>query len=295
MRIHRLDAPQCLVGEGPVWDVAEQALYYVDIIGKQVHRYDPANGISKSWAVPGVIGSLAVREQGGLLVALADGLYALNTDDGTVEPLYLPTGLNLQIQFNDGKVDRAGRFVVGTTDSKVKEPLGAIYTFNSDHDLTMINDDIIISNGPCWSPDNKTFYFSDTGRNQIYAYDYDLETGRADNRRKFANTQELGLGGIPDGATVDSDGLMWMAICEGSKVVAFRPDGTLERCINMPISLPASVMFGGPDLDLLYVTTIDPLALKALGMDKPAEDGGGALWVIEGLGAKGLPEPRFIG
>ncbi len=295
MKIHRLVAPRCLVGEGPVWDVAQQALYYVDIIGKKVHRHDPATGKSTSWEVPGVIGSMAVRESGGLLVALADGLYALDTDTGQVDPLCILEGRNPQVQFNDGKVDRRGRFVVGTTDSKVSAPLGSIYTFTPDHQLVEINDDIIISNGPCWSPDNKTFYFSDTGINQIYAYDYDIETGVAFNRRNFANTVELGLGGIPDGATVDSDGLMWMAICEGSKVVSFRPDGKIERIIDMPISLTASVMFGGPDLDLLYVTTIDPLALKALGMDKPAEDGGGYTWVIEGLGAKGLPEPRFAG
>jgi sugar lactone lactonase YvrE len=108
------------------------------------------------------------------------------------------------------------------------------------------------------------------------------------NRRLFANTRELG--GIPDGATVDRDGLMWMAICEGAKVVAFRPDGKIERIIEMPVKLPASVMFGGPDLDLLYVTTIDPALLG-----RPAEPGAGELFVIEGLGTRGLPEPRYAG
>ncbi|HTN60810.1 MAG TPA: SMP-30/gluconolactonase/LRE family protein [Devosia sp.] len=293
MKISRLDAPHCQVGEGPVWDVEDQALYYVDIIGKKVHRHDPASGATRSWNVPGVIGSMALREGGGAIVALADGMYSLDFESGETALLARPEGLDPRVQFNDGKVDRNGRFVVGTTDSMAKEPLGSVYSFGADHRLQVIDDDITISNGPCWAPDNKTFYFSDSLRHSIYAYDYDLATGRCSNRREFANTEALG--GIPDGATVDADGLMWMAICEGSKVVAFRPDGGIERVIDMPNTLIASVMFGGPNLDRLFVTTIDPLALKALGMDKAAEDGGGSTYVIDGLGARGLPEPRFAG
>ena len=295
MKITRIEAPKCLVGEGPVWDVAEQALYYVDIMGKAVHRLDHATGASQTWSVPGVIGSLAVREQGGLLLALADGFHTLDTKTGDTAPLHLPAGLNPRVQFNDGKVDRRGRFVVGTTDSTAKEPLGAIYSFTGPGQCQLIDEGITISNGPCWSPDNKTFYFADSLRSQIFAYDYDIETGAVANTRPFANTTELGLGPIPDGATVDQDGLMWMAICEGAKVVAFRPDGTVERVVDFPVSLTASVMFGGPQLDVLYVTTIDPLALKALGLDKPAAEHGGCLWMIEGLGARGIAEPRFAG
>lgn len=295
MQIIRLDAPKCLVGEGPVWDVAQQALYYVDIIGKCVHRLVPDTGETSSWGVPGTIGSLAVREQGGLLLALADGFYSLDTASGEVKPLYLPDGLTARVQFNDGKVDRRGRFISGTTDSTAKEPLGSVYSLSPDLACRKIDDGIIISNGPCWSTDDRTFYFSDSMKSQIYAYDYDIETGETANRRLFANTRELDLGPIPDGATVDADGLMWMAICEGAKIVAFRPDGKVERTIDFPVSLTASVMFGGPNLDLLFVTTIDPLALKALGIEKPPEDGGGCLWVIEGLGARGVPEPRFAG
>jgi L-arabinonolactonase len=295
VKIYQLDAPHCQVGEGPVWDEAEGALYYVDIIGRKVHRYHLATGFSTSWDVPGVIGSMAVRPNGHLLLALSDGLYSLDPATGEVGPLCRPAGLPERAQFNDGKVDRRGRFLVGTTDAKITEAIGSVYLFTPDHVLTKIESDIIISNGPCWSPDDRTFYFSDTGRNQIYAFDYDIEAGAVSNRRNFANTIELGLGGIPDGATVDRDGLMWMAICEGAKLVAFRADGTIERTVEMPITLPSSVMFGGADLDLLFVTSIDPLALKALGMDRDAEQGGGRLWVVEGLGAQGIAEPRFAG
>jgi sugar lactone lactonase YvrE len=122
---------------------------------------------------------------------------------------------------------------------------------------------------------------------RIYAYDYDIDTGEVANRRLFADTRSLG--GIPDGATVDVDGLMWMAICEGAKVVAYRPDGTIERTIDMPVKLPASVMFGGPKLEDLYVTSIDP---RLLGREP---DGGGDLFRISGLGARGIPELRYAG
>lgn len=287
MEIRKLDIPLCMVGEGPVWDVEEQALYLVDVFGKKVHRHDPASGANQSWNVPSLIGSMAIRQSGGAIVALVDGLYSLEFKTGEIKPLAMPEGLDPRIQFNDGKVDRRGRFVVGSADSKLKEPVGSIYVFDKDQSLTVIDTGIGLSNGPCWSPDDKTFYFSDSMRHMIYTYDYDIETGKAVNRREWVNTKELG--GIPDGATVDADGLLWMAICEGSKVVAFRSDGKVERVIDMPVRFVSSVMFGGPDLDLLYVTSIDT---RAAGL--PPEPDAGSTFVVEGLGTRGLPEPRYI-
>ena len=290
MKIRRTNAPKCMVGEGPVWDVREQALYLVDIVGKVVHRYDPASATTRTWNVGKVIGSMALRERGGAVVALKDGVYSLDFASGAVEPHALPRDLNPRVQFNDGKVDRRGRFIVGSGDSQLRDTqsIGSLYRLDTDGSLTELDTNIAISNGPCWSPDNKTLYFSDSLPYTIYAYDYDIETGRVANRRVFADTRELG--GIPDGATVDRDGLMWMAICEGAKVVAFQPSGKVERVIDMPVKLPASVMFGGPDLDQLYVTTIDPTLLG-----RPTEEGGGETWVIEGLGARGIAEPRHAG
>ena len=286
MKITRLDLPRCKVGEGPVWDVAEQALYLVDIVGKLVLRHDPATGETRSQAVPGIIGSMALRSAGGLIVALQGGIHTLDFATGETAPLALPGGLDPRIQFNDGKVDRRGRFVVGSTDSKMEQPIGEIFSLGVDGALRVIDRGICISNGPCWSPDDRTFYFSDSILNTIYAYEYDVETGAAENRRVFANTVELG--GIPDGATVDRDGLMWMAICEGAKIVAFRPDGKVERIVEMPVKLPASVMFGGPELDLLYVTSIDPAV-----MGRPNQPDDGHSFVIEGLGARGIAESRY--
>ncbi len=289
MKIERVPTVHCMVGEGPLWDVAEQALYFIDIVGKVVHRYDPRTAQTRSWNVGQIIGSMALRESGGAIVALKEGIFTLNFDSGNVELLAKARHSNPRAQMNDGKVDRRGRFVVGSGDSDIRncQPYGSLYSLRADGTLHELDREIAISNGPCWSPDNKTFYFSDSLPYRIYAYDYDLETGEVANRRQFADTRELG--GIPDGATVDSDGLVWMAICEGAKVVAFRPDGKVERTIEMPVKLPGSVMFGGPDLDELYVTSIDP---RLVGREP---DGGGDMFIVTGLGARGIAEPRYAG
>jgi sugar lactone lactonase YvrE len=289
MKIERVPTVSCMVGEGPLWDVAEQALYFIDIVGKVVHRYDPRTQATRSWNVGQIIGSMALRAAGGAVVALKEGIFSLDFDSGDVRPLAQARHINPRAQMNDGKVDRRGRFVVGSGDSDIRncQPYGSLYSLHADGSLHELDREIAISNGPCWSPDNKTFYFSDSLPYRIYAYDYDIDTGAVANRRLFADTRALG--GIPDGATVDTDGLMWMAICEGAKVVAFRPDGSIERTIDMPVKLPASVMFGGPRLDELYVTSIDP---RLLGREP---DGGGDTFVITGLGARGIAEPRYAG
>jgi sugar lactone lactonase YvrE len=154
--------------------------------------------------------------------------------------------------------------------------------------LTRIESGIHFSNSPCWSPDGRTFYFSDSWLRTTFAYDYNAAAGTVSNRRSFVDTTSLG--GLPDGATVDAAGRLWLAIYQGGKVAAFRPDGTLERVIDMPVKLVSSVAFGGRDLDRLFVTTIQHGSLG-----EPVEDGAGDLYVIDGLGAKGRPEHRFAG
>ncbi|HXC57825.1 MAG TPA: SMP-30/gluconolactonase/LRE family protein [Steroidobacteraceae bacterium] len=287
MQIRRLDVPQCSVGEGPVWDVPSQRLYWIDILAKAVFRLDPVTGATHQWSVPKIIGSMAIGRDGNAIVALADGVYRLEFNSGECTPLASSPDLDAQVQLADGKVDRRGRFIVGSSDRGMKEARGKLYALDPGTTaLRIIDTDIFLSNGPCWSPDDRTFYHADSIRKLIYAYDYDLDTGTVKNRRPFASTAELG--GIPDGATVDAEGHVWSAICEGGKLVRFRPDGSIERMVSMPLKLPGSVMFGGPDLDRIYVPTLSPAFLG-----READPLDGSTYVIEGLGIRGLPEPRF--
>lgn len=287
MQIRRLDVPQCGVGEGPVWDVETQQLYWIDIIGKAVHCFNPATGGTTSWSVPKIIGSMAIGLDGNAIVALADGVYRLDFKSGACALLASSPDLNEQVQLADGKVDRRGRFIVGSSDRGMKEACGALYALDPGASvLRRLDTDIFLSNGPCWSRDDRTFYHADSIRKIIYAYDYDIVRGTASNRRPFASTSELG--GIPDGATVDAEDHVWSAICEGKKLVRFRPDGSIERIIEMPLKLPGSVMFGGLQLDRIYVPTLSPAFLG-----READPLDGSTFVIEGLGIRGIPEPRF--
>lgn len=290
MRIARLDAPRCRGGENPMWDPTSQQLHYVDNIGRQVHTLDTVSGDTRTLEMPSIVSTLVLRERGGVVVTLGSGIHGLDLASGELE-LISPLSKPPRYVYNDGKVDRRGRFLIGgSTRTRPPEPKpdGGLYRLDPDHSLTQLDSGIHFSNSPCWSPDGGTFYFSDSWLFTTYAYDYDLETGAVANRRTFVDTSELG--GRPDGATVDADGLFWVAIYGGAKIAAFGPDGKLERVIDMPIRLVSSVMFGGPDLDRLYVTTI------AHGIEGDAvEEGAGDLYVIEGLGARGLIEHRFAG
>lgn len=288
MRISRVETERCGLGEGPLWDVGEQALYFLDVLGRKVHRHDPLSGATRSWTTPAPVSAMALRQSGGAVIAMEAGLFTLDFASGATVALAAPS--LSQAHFNDGKVDRRGRFVTGTKTLVYADPapVGSIYSLGADHALTRLDDDIILSNGPSWSPDGRTFHFVDSFRRSILAYDYDLETGVVANRRVFAETEALG--GVPDGTTVDSDGLLWAAICQGGKIAAFTPDGKVERVIDMPSRYTSSVMFGGPDLDRLYVTTLGPELLGAA-----ASEADGHLYVIDGLGVRGLPEPRYAG
>lgn len=290
MNIERVGTARYQVGEGPVWDPAEQALYFVDLLAKAVWRYDEAAATFRSWSMPSMIGCLAVREQGGLVVALEDGLHRLDTATGELQRFNDLLGSLTETQPNDGKVDPRGRLIVGTQPKSLADmrPLGRLFCVHPDGRTEPLDEGFKIANGPAWSLDGGTFYFSNSITKTLFAYDYDLDTGRVANRRVFADTSALG--GMPDGATVDTEGRLWVAICGGGKVAAYRPDGTLERTVDLPVPLVGSVMFGGPNLDRLYVTTLDA---RLLGM--PDHPLGGALFVIDGLEAQGRPEHRFAG
>jgi len=275
------------LGEGPVWDVAEKALYWIDGAAPAIYRLDPKTNEIKSWKTPKTIGSFALREKGGAVLALSDGFYLFDFDSGEAKQIGERVA-KPGTTFNDGKTDARGRFIAGTLDSKFAQPVGSIYSLDASLQYTTLEPAIGCTNGPCFSPDNRTFYCADSVSRTIAAYDYDVAAGTVSNKRLFAEIK--GLGGVPDGATVDAEGTLWSAIAGGGKIVGFKPDGSIGRTVEVPVPIITSVMFGGDNLDVMYATSIGE---KILGME-PGPDGG-SLFVIKGLGVKGKPEPRFAG
>jgi sugar lactone lactonase YvrE len=256
-------------------------LYFVDGRGRRVWRLDPATDERHSWDMPAFTAMVTQSESGDLLVGLADGVYRLKRASGELTRL-LSAPLRTDTQCADGKVDRQGRFIVMTSDKKMQQPLGGIFRLEG-ASLTPLDEGFRLANGPCWSPDGTTFYCSDSRLRQILAYSYDPNSGALSGKRIFADT--AGFGGITDGATVDRDGRLWVAMCVIGKILCFTSAGTLERVIDMPTAGVSSLMFGGPLLDKLYVTSMD---VSLFG--HPASPNAGHLFVVEDLDATGLAE-----
>lgn len=291
LRIDLLVDARAALGEGPLWDVAEQRLYWIDSFGDKVHRCDAGGGERRSWDVPANIGSMALRESGGAVCSLRNGFHFLDFENGTVEKIVDPDPDNSRVRMNDGKVDRQGRFVAGYMDDNESEPLAKLFRLDPDYSVHELDTDIICSNGPCWSRDGKTFYFADGFQKTIYAYDYDTLTGGVANKRVFAQFDTLGLSGFPDGATVDEEDHVWSVEVYGCQLVRLTPDGKLDRVVGLPVRSATSISFGGPDLDVAYVTSM----ARPIGGVMPKEREAGGVFAIYGLGVRGLPEPRFAG
>lgn len=277
------------LGEVPVWDVAEQALYWVDIERCRLHRRDHASGALRTWDFPERIGSFALREQGGLICAFETGFAFFDPVTGAIDWIAKPEAMIARNRFNDGKCDRSGRFWAGTMDDRLSEHTGSLYRLDPDLSVHRMDGAIGISNSLAWSPDERSFYFADTLDGLIYAYDYDARSGGIANRRVFASTAEQP--GSPDGSTIDADGYLWNAQWGGSRIVRYAPDGSIDRIVMLPVQYPTSCMFGGPELATLFVTSaVWDLSREAL----EAQPWAGGVLAFE-PGVQGLPEPRFAG
>ena len=278
---------QNIIGEGPLWNVDEQAIYWVDIDGKKIQRYYPETRKFESFDVPVKVCVLAFRKKGGMIVGAQDGFYFWDTKSQDLEFITHPEKGKEEARFNDGKVDRKGRFWAGTM--TFEGATSSLYRMDPDLSVHQIEKGVTIANGVGWSPNNKTMYFVDSMRYVIYAYDFDFEKGEVSNRRPFVQLEASF--GIPDGLTVDSEGHVWCAIYGGWKVMRYAPDGSVSDVIDMPVSKPSSCMFGGKGLDELYITTISEGLSEE---QKKQEPMAGDLFVVK-TDVKGLPEPEFAG
>lgn len=276
-----------VLGEGALWCASEHRLWWIDISQPTLWSWQSRGGGVEHWPLPKPPGSFALRKSGGFLFAFRNGLATLDQPGGELR--WLPALELGDERFNDGKVDRAGRFWAGTLDRRLGSPIGRLYRVSPDFEVKAMDRGFTISNGIGWSPDGRTMYFTDTPSRCIYCYDFDAADGRIANRRVFVQAAP-GHGG-PDGMTVDAQGFVWSAQFDRWCVNRYAPDGTLERSLRLPVQRPTTCMFGGPGLATLYITSARmDLSDEALAAQPYA---GGVFAIDAGVG--GLPEPRFAG
>jgi sugar lactone lactonase YvrE len=277
------------LAEGPVWDPEEGVLYWVNIKDHEIHRYNPATGQDRHWPTPTDVGSLALRRDGGMVVALRTGFFFFDPADARFTPIVEPERDAPETRFNDGRTDRQGRFWAGSLHDPETTPTGSLYRLDTDLSCHRMVQGIYASNGLAFSPDSATAYFADSPRRIVWAWNFDPADGALRNRRVFIELREGE--GAPDGAAVDTDGGYWLTQPPSGRVVRYDPRGRIDRVLELPVSQPTCVAFGGPRMDTLYITTakyrMPPEKLRK-------EPLAGAIFAAY-PGFTGLPDARFGG
>ncbi|MDP5210802.1 SMP-30/gluconolactonase/LRE family protein [Microbulbifer sp. 2205BS26-8] len=294
MKTHQLElthavSVQNTLGEGVLWDVEQQAAWWTDIEGQSLYRFSLSDERLQSWACPQRVGCIGLTGGGRqLLAGFESGIAIFDPYSGAVEWLEKPEIGNPGNRFNDGRMDRQGRFWAGTMveDEAKSTQLGALYCLDVEGQCDTRLRDIHISNGLCWSPDSKVMYHTDTPSQVIKAYDFDPETGNVGKGQAFATTEP---GCFPDGACVDRDGYLYSAEWGGSRVVRYAPDGSVDGIIPVPVSQPTCVTFGGENLDMLFVTT----ASYGLSSEQLSEEAHAGDLLVFKTPFAGLAEPTF--
>ena len=242
------------LGEGPSWHAEEQRLYWVDIIGKTLHGYDPATGKDVTWDLPEEAGCVVPRKSGGLVLGLKSGLAFFDPHTGTTDVICTVEKEHADMRFNDGKCDPAGRFWAGTMHGALKESVGKLYCLDTDLTLREMETNITTSNGLAWNQDATVMYYIDTPTRQVVAYDYDIDTGTISGKRVVIEVPDDM--GWPDGMTIDQEGMLWTAMWGGWKITRWNPDtGILLASHEVPAKNTTSCCFGGSTLRDLYITT----------------------------------------
>jgi L-arabinonolactonase len=277
-----------ILGEGAVWDSQSSSLLWTDIESAELWTLDSAGEINVAKA-PERIGSFALRETGGLLVAFASGFAFWDPKTGQREDLERFEAHLPHTRLNDGGTDRQGRFLAGGFDEGEGKPISSLCRVDFDLSVHTLLTDICCANSLCFSPDGGVMYFADTPKGIIWRFEYDIDTGVPFNRQVFVTFDDQP--GTPDGSCVDADGCLWNAQWSGSRVVRYTPAGQIDRVIKLPVRNPTCVAFGGVDLDILYVTT----ARYRMSSDEiAAEPLAGALFAIH-PGVTGLVAKKFSG
>ncbi len=279
----------CLLGEGPVWDAKQQVLCWVDILNGAIHGYAPKNKIHTTIQLDQLIGAFAFCTDGNFIAALQNGFAFIDRASGETKMIEDPEAHLPGNRFNDGKCDPAGRFWAGTMALTEEAGAGSVYTIEKNVGVTKKIDNVSISNGMAWSADHTTLYYIDSPSFKVVAYAYDKTTGHISNERTIITIKAQD--GVPDGMTIDSEGMLWIAHWDGWQVTRWDP-ATGEKLFHftLPVGRVTSCTFGGESLEDLYITSARVgLTDEALESQPMA----GALFVISNCGFKGFPACEF--
>lgn len=286
MPIEPISSKPSRLGECPLWCEITNTLWWVDVLEPTLWQYDFETGLCMRHDIKAKrIGSVALRQQGGLVVACEDGLYAY--DPVTREKSFIvdPEPGVVGHRKNDGRADWAGNFWVSTLREDDYAPVGSIYKIGRKTDVTTVASDMAIPNALAFDRQRKRAYFADTRAYTIWVSDWDPDVNVIGERRVFAQTTPPAR---PDGSCIDQDGFVWNALYSGGRLIRYTPDGDVAQVIKLPVSHPTCCSFGGPDLDQLYITS----ALEPLTDDqRRAEPLAGHTLVMK-VGMRGRPEFR---
>ena len=277
------------IGESAVWDEKFHLLYWVDIPGKTLHRFDPWTKHDAVWGLPEEAGAVALSASGGVMLAMRSGFYRF--DFVAPEPTLVARleGEPPTNRLNDGRIDPAGRFWSGSVNEANRDPTGALYCLDTSHRITRKLGEISCSNTLCWSPDGKTMYHADSFTWRVHAWDFDAEAGAIANPRLFIEVPRDE--GLPDGATVDAEGCVWIAHWGHGHLKRYDPAGEPMRTVQLPVTNITCPAFGGHDLGTLYVTSA---TFRLSEEQRAAQPLAGGLFAVDPE-VKGLPEKRYRG
>lgn len=272
----------CELGEGPVWRETDRSVWFVDIKGLRIHRYEPATGAARSWPAPAQPGFIAPRADGAWIAGLKTGLHLFDPATGSFELIATVEDPALGNRLNDGFVDARGRLWFGSMHDGETALSGALYRL--DHrGLERLDDGYCVTNGPAVSPDGGTLYHADTLKKLIYAFDQDAE-GVLSSKRVFAAIEDGA--GYPDGPAVDIEGCVWTGLFGGWGARRYSPQGDILDFVRFPCANVTKLAFGGPDLTTAYATT----AWKGLSVvERAAQPLAGGLFRFT-IDTPGLPQ-----
>jgi sugar lactone lactonase YvrE len=276
------------IAEGPLWDERLQELVWTDIPRECVHFTDIATGQDKAADVGTWVGCIVARASGGYALGTAQEFWITDTDELARPQAKFRITDDTLVRANDGKCDAAGRFFAGTAAQDGRWGTGALYRLDPDHSVNLVLPGVTCANGIGWSLDSRTMYYVDTPTYRIDAFDFDPGSGTVSKRRIFAGVEG---GGRPDGLCVDSEGCIWVAIWLGWEVRRYAPDGRLLQRVKVPAAKPSSCAFGGPNLDVLCITSASDGLMKA---QRAAQPHAGAIFACS-PGVQGLPAAQFAG